>query len=162
MPSQWAGRRQRQCVRIAALFVVSVMVVVGLVAVVAHRRSEGADPSTAGTPGPSPTELRNSAPASETTSPATGAKSAAPLNPLTMTAAFARLTASVDAVIGLAVAPIGRSEDVIQLGQWVFGPAWSTAKVPVVLAAVSEQSTPTLTSAMEAAIVRSDNNAAEE
>ena len=47
------------------------------------------------------------------------------------------------------------------LGQWQSGPAWSTIKVPLVIAALREEQPPIVTDAMTAAITESDNAAAE-
>jgi hypothetical protein len=75
---------------------------------------------------------------------------------------FAAVEQSVDAGVGLAVAPVGPTGTVLTFGGWTSGPAWSTSKVPLVLAALREQPTPTMSAAMDAAITRSDNAAAEQ
>lgn len=73
---------------------------------------------------------------------------------------FRQLAASVDGAIGIAYAPVGAPNSVRSFGEWRIGPAWSTSKVPVVMAAFNEQGA--LSSAMKSAISKSDNVAAEE
>lgn len=48
--------------------------------------------------------------------------------------AFADLADSIPATIGLAAAPIGSPKQVVSLGAWKSGAAWSTSKVPLVVA----------------------------
>ncbi len=79
----------------------------------------------------------------------------------TLTADFAQLQSGIDATIGLAIAPAGASTSVVTLGQWTVGPAWSTIKVPLVIAALRKYNPPQVTEAMRAAITHSDNAAAE-
>jgi len=56
---------------------------------------------------------------------------------------------------------VGAGQTPMTLGQWQSGPAWSTIKVPLVIAALREQRPPVVTDAMTAAITESDNAAAE-
>jgi hypothetical protein len=49
----------------------------------------------------------------------------------------------------------------MKLGEWQSGPAWSTIKVPLVIAAMREEQPPRVTQAMIAAITESSNAAAE-
>ncbi|MFN8033217.1 MAG: hypothetical protein U0Q47_07960 [Mycobacterium sp.] len=74
---------------------------------------------------------------------------------------FAALEHRIDAVIGIAVVPVGGSSTPLNLGQWRSGPAWSTMKVPLVMAALRAQGSPHITPPMADAITRSDNAAAE-
>jgi hypothetical protein len=74
---------------------------------------------------------------------------------------FPRLQTSVHASIGIALEPLGGSETPLSLGDWRTGPAWSTIKVPLVIAALREESSPHVTDQMAAAITRSDNAAAD-
>ncbi len=74
---------------------------------------------------------------------------------------FAALQHRVNAVIGIALTPVGGSGAPLYLGQWRSGPAWSTIKVPLVMAALRAQDPPQVTAQMTAAITRSDNAAAE-
>jgi hypothetical protein len=74
---------------------------------------------------------------------------------------FPELQASVKAVIGIVLAPVGGSGIPLSLGNWRSGRAWSTMKVPLVMAALREEQPPHVTEQMTAAITRSDNAAAE-
>jgi hypothetical protein len=74
---------------------------------------------------------------------------------------FPQLQSSVKATIGIALAPIGGSGTPLSLGEWHVGPAWSTMKVPVVMAALREEHPPHVTEQMIAAITQSDNAAAD-
>ena len=78
-----------------------------------------------------------------------------------LTADFARLETKLQAVVGIAVSPVGNGQAPIMLGDWQSGPAWSTIKVPLIIAALREENPPTITDAMTAAITESDNAAAE-
>jgi hypothetical protein len=53
------------------------------------------------------------------------------------------------------------SKGLVTLGDWSSGPAWSTIKVPLVIAAMRQQNTGQVTAPMTAAITESDNTAAE-
>jgi hypothetical protein len=77
-----------------------------------------------------------------------------------LVASFSELAQTAGATIGVAVVPVGSGESALVLGDWTVGPAWSTIKVPLAIAALRE--TPSLTDAASAAITRSDNAAAEE
>ncbi|QLL05625.1 serine hydrolase [Mycobacterium vicinigordonae] len=72
---------------------------------------------------------------------------------------FAQLATRRNATMGLAVAAVGSAEPPTTWGDWKQGPAWSTSKVPLVIAAYREQGH--LTDQMRAAITQSDNAAAE-
>jgi len=75
---------------------------------------------------------------------------------------FADLEKSLNATVGIAIAPAGQSDaEPILLGPWRSGPAWSTIKVPLTIAGYRETDPPAITDAMSAAITRSDNDAAE-
>ncbi len=74
---------------------------------------------------------------------------------------FQYLQRSAQAAIGIALEPVGGSETPLSLGDWPTGPAWSTIKVPLVIAALREQSFPHITDQMTASITRSDNAAAD-
>jgi hypothetical protein len=73
---------------------------------------------------------------------------------------FKDLQRTIDGDIGLVVRPIGDADGSVVLGSWSSGPAWSTMKVPLAIAALREESVPTVTDEMVAAIERSDNDAA--
>lgn len=74
---------------------------------------------------------------------------------------FARLESRLHAVAGIAVSAADSREAPITLGDWQSGPAWSTVKVPLIIAALREANPPKVTDAMTAAITESDNAAAE-
>jgi len=74
---------------------------------------------------------------------------------------FGRLQPQLHAVAGIAVSAVGDGQTPITLGEWQTGPAWSTIKVPLIIAALREEQPPILTDAMTLAITGSDNAAAE-
>jgi hypothetical protein len=74
---------------------------------------------------------------------------------------FAQWETTLDAVAGIAISAVGSGHAPITLGDWQSGPAWSTIKVPLAIAALRETKPPTVTDAMTAAITESDNAAAE-
>jgi hypothetical protein len=74
---------------------------------------------------------------------------------------FSELQASVKAAIGIALAPVGGSGTPLSFGNWRSGPAWSTMKVPLVMAALREEQPPHVAEQMTAAITQSDNAAAD-
>ncbi|WP_231989809.1 class A beta-lactamase-related serine hydrolase [Mycobacterium sp. 852002-51057_SCH5723018] len=78
-----------------------------------------------------------------------------------LAADLARLQTRLRAVVGVAVSAVGSEQQPIVLGDWESGPAWSTIKVPLVIAALRERNPPEVTGAMTAAITESDNAAAE-
>jgi hypothetical protein len=84
-----------------------------------------------------------------------------PPAPGALSADFARLQTQLHAVAGIAVSAVGDRQTPITLGEWETGPAWSTVKVPLIIAALREEQPPVLTDAMTAAITGSDNAAAE-
>jgi hypothetical protein len=91
-----------------------------------------------------------------------GTHKAAPPTAAAMLAAdFAQLETKLHAAVGVAVSPVGNGHAPITLGSWKSGPAWSTIKVPLIIAALREENPPTVTDAMTAAITESDNAAAE-
>jgi hypothetical protein len=82
--------------------------------------------------------------------------------PAGLATSFADLQAGLHAKIGVVLRPVGAgSNPVIQLGDWTVGKAWSTSKVPLVIAAMREQHIDQPTEPMIAAITESDNQAAE-
>lgn len=84
-----------------------------------------------------------------------------PGNTAALISDFPRLQSSVEAAIGIAVEPVGKSGTPLNLGDWRSGSAWSTMKVPLVIAALREKYPPQITDQMNAAITRSDNAAAD-
>ena len=88
-------------------------------------------------------------------------KTAPPTQGATLAADFARLETKLHGVAGIAVSAVGNGQAPIMLGDWEHGPAWSTIKVPLIIAALRQENPPTVTDAMTAAITESDNAAAE-
>ena len=81
-----------------------------------------------------------------------------------LVADFAQFEAGLHATAGIAinaVGEVGGGQPPITLGTWQTGPAWSTIKVPLAIAALNTENPPTVTDAMRAAITESDNAAAE-
>ncbi|MGX9789662.1 hypothetical protein [Mycobacterium sp. MMS18-G62] len=78
-----------------------------------------------------------------------------------LAADFAQLEEKLHATAGVAVSAVGAQQDSMMLGQWRSGPAWSTIKVPLVIAALREEQPPTVTNEMTVAITESSNAAAE-
>jgi hypothetical protein len=96
------------------------------------------------------------------TPPPTPAQHSAPppqAAPTDLAAEFAQLAGRMNATMGLAVAAVDNGQSVTTWGDWSQGPAWSTIKVPLVIAAYRQQHK--TTDRMRAAITESDNAAAE-
>lgn len=74
---------------------------------------------------------------------------------------FTELSNSLQAVVGLAAVPVGGGTP-IYLGNWKSGPAWSTSKLPLVLAALAQDPEHKVTASMKLTITNSDNSAADE
>ncbi|MFX0575133.1 serine hydrolase [Nocardia nepalensis] len=79
--------------------------------------------------------------------------------PGTLAAGFQELQVSVHGKLGMAVMPVG-GEKMVTFGDWTTGPAWSTMKVPLTIAAFRKSSTSS-SYAATAAITQSDNAAAD-
>jgi hypothetical protein len=79
----------------------------------------------------------------------------------TLNADFAQLQRKVHGVVAIAVTAVGVGQSPRVLGDSSSGPAWSTIKVPLAIAALREPSLPDVTQAINAAITESDNAAAE-
>jgi hypothetical protein len=82
-------------------------------------------------------------------------------SPSNLAADFAALQAQLHAPVGIAVTAVGGGQPPITMGDLQSGPAWSTIKVPLAIAALREEDAQTATPAMSAAITESDNAAAE-
>jgi len=74
---------------------------------------------------------------------------------------FTRLETSLRAKMGVAISAVGTGQTATMFGDWQEGPAWSTMKVPLVIAAYRQQKPQNVTRAMKAAVTESDNAAAE-
>jgi hypothetical protein len=83
------------------------------------------------------------------------------MGPQALAADFARLEARLHALMGVAVGAVGNGHNPMTLGDWQSGPAWSTIKVPLTIAALRAEDPPKVTEQMTAAITESDNAAAE-
>jgi hypothetical protein len=95
-------------------------------------------------------------------SPATTLPQAEPSDRAPLATEFARLESSLQAKLGIVAAAVGNGQTAITTwGDWQEGPAWSTIKVPLVIAAYRQQNPPQVTVLMKAAITESDNAAAE-
>ena len=81
--------------------------------------------------------------------------------PTTLAAQFSQLESNLHAKMGIAVSAVGHEQALMAWGDWQDGPAWSTIKVPLVIAAYRQANPPQITGVMRAAITESDNAAAE-
>jgi beta-lactamase class A len=78
-----------------------------------------------------------------------------------LVASFDELEQNVAASVGLVITPVGRNAPSLRLGDWSStGPAWSTIKVPLAIAALRNQGADG--ALIDAAITQSDNAAAEQ
>jgi len=79
-----------------------------------------------------------------------------------LAADFARLQSALKARVGLSIRAVGDgAPEATVLGDWQTGPAWSTIKIPSVIAALRRKQSPDISAAMTKAITESDNAAAE-
>ena len=137
-------------VAIAAVLVIAGGFAVGIVIAPHHATRQNPSASTAA-PMMSPPPAPSNAP--------TPSSASTPLQ-----ADFAQLKSTLHAQLGVVVSPVGTgqaSQAPVTLGDWQTGPAWSTSKVPLVIAALREADPTQVTSAMKLAITESDNAAAE-
>ncbi|MFV8315700.1 hypothetical protein [Mycobacterium sp. 23] len=74
---------------------------------------------------------------------------------------FARLRQRVSGTVGVVLNAVGTHQIPVILGSAPAGPAWSTIKVPLAIAALRHAGTATVTPNITAAITESDNDAAE-
>jgi hypothetical protein len=81
--------------------------------------------------------------------------------PSALAADFTALEKRLHAKMGLVVSAVGTNPQQMALGEWASGPAWSTMKVPLIIAALGEEHPPAITDPMRAAITESDNAGAE-
>jgi len=81
--------------------------------------------------------------------------------PTTLAAEFTQLENRLHAKMGIAVSAGGHGQAPMEWGDWQVGPAWSTIKVPLVIAAYRQGNPPQVTAVMRSAITESDNAAAE-
>jgi hypothetical protein len=81
--------------------------------------------------------------------------------PAKLATEFTQLETRLQAKLGVAISAVGNGQIVTTWGDWQEGPAWSTMKVPLVIAAYRQQKPPQVTDVMRAVITGSDNTAAE-
>jgi hypothetical protein len=81
--------------------------------------------------------------------------------PTTLATEFTQLENTLHAKMGIALEAIGSAQVPLTWGDWQEGPAWSTVKLPLVIAAYRQANPPRVTDLMRAAITESDNAAAE-
>lgn len=140
---------------VGAAIVVAAGLAVRLSGVDTHRNEPGAAPASS-----TPTPII--APASTTSAtPRAGTVTSGGPDVAMLKTDFAKLQSTIDGTIGLLIAPAGNAASPVTLGHWTVGPAWSTIKVPLVIAALRESDSPEITDAMRAAITESNNAAAE-
>ena len=68
--------------------------------------------------------------------------------PSALAADFTVLEKRLQAKIGLIVSAVGANPQQMTLGEWASGPAWSTMKVPLIIAALGEEHPPAITDPM--------------
>ena len=138
--------------------------VVILLATIAFVQTSGVVTDRHTTPRPSPprqSPLPIQSPLASANPPVMTPPGAASKNTPKLAAEFAPLENNLQAVTGIAIGAVGDGHVPLILGDWPSGPAWSTMKVPLVIAALREEDPPKVTDAMTAAITESDNAAAE-
>jgi hypothetical protein len=74
---------------------------------------------------------------------------------------FAQLEAALGGRLGVALMPVGSSGTPMSFGDWANGPAWSTMKVPLAIAALRQGGSGTTSESVRVAITQSDNDAAD-
>jgi hypothetical protein len=149
-----AGMPVRPRLVLALLLLSAVIVATGVV-IGRHLGHRSSAPEA--TPGPTQTAVISPAPPTVSSPPNSAPNELAPL-----AADFARLANQLRADIGVAASAEGSTQSPSTLGNWQPGPAWSTIKVPLTIAALRQQDPPPATTdAMRAAITESDNAAAE-
>lgn len=77
---------------------------------------------------------------------------AGPNDPATLDAEFTQLENTLHAKMGVAVSAVGNGQTATPWGDWQEGPAWSTIKVPLVIAAYRQRKSQQVTGVMKAAI----------
>ena len=144
--------RLRRVIAILAALVLMAGIVT-LAALLAYRHAPSPRPSVR-----QPTQSLTALPSSAAT-PAP--PQIVPNDPGTFAAEFTQLENSLHAKMGVAVSAVGNGQVPLMWGDWQEGPAWSTVKVPLVIAAYRQQKPQQVTDQMKAAITESDNAAAE-
>ena len=153
-PTRRRSRRTRIALAIAG--VVSLVFVLGVAAaggvVVGHHLGSGSSSREA-----TPPTSGQATPSSAVSTPA----QPTPSTSTTLADDFKQLQDGLQAQVGVVIAPVGNGNSPLIFGDWKSGPAWSTIKVPLAIAALREEEPPHVTDEMRAAITESDNAAAE-
>lgn len=148
----WWSRHGKLLLGLAGVLIVVVAAIVAY-SIVPQRPPTG----TITTPPPRQVTPNSTAPAG-----ATNAKSTPLPGSDVLTADYARLESRLHAKAGVVVQQVGpATTDPVMFGDWTSGPAWSTIKVPLVITALRLHGSAQVTQEMKAAIVESDNAAAE-
>ncbi len=145
---------------IAVIAVLAIVVLATGVMMIMHKAAPPArvaGSSTTGAPSPSTATPPTTSAAPD---PGTSGAPASPV-PQALAADFAQLAAKLNATVGIAFSAVGSGQAPTTMGDLQTGKAWSTIKVPLVIAALQEEKSHTVTDAMKAAITESDNAAAE-
>lgn len=74
---------------------------------------------------------------------------------------FAQLQAALGGRLGVTLMPIGGGGPAMSFGNWARGPAWSTMKVPLAIAALRQGDSASASEPIKIAITQSDNEAAD-
>ncbi len=150
-PKSWRSRHGKWLLALGGTLVVVAGAIVAFNVRSEHQPAHSSTPAS-----PVQPTSRSSVSSSATSSPS---------NPPSITglaADFAQLASQLHAQTGVVLAPVGTGfQAPVTLGDWNSGPAWSTIKVPLVIAGMRQQNTGQVTDAMTQAITESDNAAAE-
>jgi hypothetical protein len=152
-----AKRRRIRLVAIAVLGTALTAMIVAAGMVVGFHLTSRTSPTVAVPSTPHFSATLPNTPSAEAPAPAP----APPSNTGSLESDFAELQATLPATIGIALAPLGAPQTPLLMGDWSSGPAWSTIKVPLAIAALRGEDTQEVTDPMRAAITQSDNAAAE-
>jgi hypothetical protein len=152
---RWDARTR--VVRVVAIFVTLIVMVaiVTLTAVLTYRHVAAPRSSTGLQPTHATTTM-SSLSATTSRPPQTGQN-----EPTTLAMEFMQLENRLHAKMGIAVSAVGNEQTSTTWGDWQEGPAWSTIKVPLAIAAYRQQKPPRVTDMIRAAITESDNTSAE-
>lgn len=150
-PKGWRSRHSKWALALVGALVVAVGVIIAF-----YTAPKPPPVHPAASAPPLQATRDSSAPSRAANPPAT------PQSPEGLAADFAQLQTRLHAKTGLIVSGVGaQSRAPVTLGNWSSGPAWSTIKVPLVIAAMRQANTDQVTKPMTAAITDSDNAAAE-
>jgi len=153
-PTDMCGNNNRRSVAGVLTLVMAVCLVLTSCASSDHR-SAPASPSPTPNPSVRHTTVAPRPAATTTTAPQSPAADA----DKSLAAEFSNLESKLNAKMGVVISAVGSNPKQLVFGDWSSGPAWSTSKVPLTIAALREQNPPT--DLMRAAITESDNAAAE-